>query len=162
MFILKWLDEHFEECIMMVLMCIMVAIMTLQVFMRYVMNNSLSWPEEMTRYLFIWFVFLGISYAIKYDRHLRVDILLNYLPERFKKKLLFIDDVLFLVFAVYLIKPSLRVIQKLIETYQVSPALRMPMYIVYLGLLVGILLTLLRLIQKFISSVFLAKNNTKS
>lgn len=30
-----------------------------QVVMRYVFNNSLSWSEELARYVFIWQIWLG-------------------------------------------------------------------------------------------------------
>ena len=41
----------------------MVAIVVLQVFMRYVLNAALSWPEELTRYFMIWSGLLAAVYA---------------------------------------------------------------------------------------------------
>lgn len=79
--LLRWLDKYFEESLMLILLAAMVCIMGLQVFMRYVMQNSLSWPEEMTRYMFIWFVFLGISYGIRNDIHIRVNLLETFFPK---------------------------------------------------------------------------------
>jgi hypothetical protein len=32
-----------------------------QVFFRYVLNNSLPWPEEVARLGFVWVVFLGMA-----------------------------------------------------------------------------------------------------
>ena len=54
-----WLDKHFEESIMLFLLSVMVILMGLQVFMRYVIARSLSWPEEIIRFGFIWFAFLS-------------------------------------------------------------------------------------------------------
>ncbi len=46
------------------LMAGIVIIMGVQVFFRYVLNDSIIWAEEMSRYLLIWitFLFLGIAY----------------------------------------------------------------------------------------------------
>ena len=57
--VLRWLDKHFEECIMFANLWIIVCLSTIQIIMRYLFKNSLSWPEEMNRYLFIWFAYVG-------------------------------------------------------------------------------------------------------
>lgn len=45
-----------------------------QVFFRYVLNNSLSWPEEVARLIFVWIVFVGAGLAVYRDTHLRIDL----------------------------------------------------------------------------------------
>ncbi len=150
MIVIKWLDRHLEEFLMMVFLCLMVIIMGLQVFMRYVLNNSLSWPEEITRYFFIWYIFLGMSYCIREDRHIKVDIVTNLLPNKIKRILAIITDILFIIFCIYLLQKGIPIIQRLISTKQSSPALRLPMYLVYLALPVGLFLTIIRIIEKLI------------
>lgn len=51
--ILHWLDENLEEFIIILCLIAMTLIMGIQVFCRYVLGMSLSWSEELTRYLFI-------------------------------------------------------------------------------------------------------------
>jgi len=50
--ILHWLDENLEEFILVIFLIAMTLIMGIQVFCRYVLGMSLSWSEELTRYLF--------------------------------------------------------------------------------------------------------------
>ena len=50
--ILKLIDEYLEMSICVVLMIAIAVILGLQVFMRYVMQDSLSWSEELSRYMF--------------------------------------------------------------------------------------------------------------
>lgn len=145
---LLWLDENAEETISIILLGFIVVIMGLQIFMRYILSNSLSWPEEVSRYLFIWFVFLGISYGIKHDVHIKVNIIESLFP-RLQKILFIIQDVLFLFFCVYMIKPGINVIKKLMATEQTSPALNIYMYYIYLSLLVGFSLAIIRFVQKY-------------
>ena len=52
--ILHWLDENLEEFLLVFFLIAMTLIMGIQVFCRYVLGQSLSWSEEITRYLFIW------------------------------------------------------------------------------------------------------------
>ena len=70
--ILSAIDKHLEEVLMAVSLLGVVIMMSVHVFFRYVVKAPLTWSEEATRYLFIWFVFLGISYGIENDTHIRV------------------------------------------------------------------------------------------
>ena len=36
-----------------------------QVVMRYVFHSSLTWSEEMARYLFVWLVYFSVAYTAK-------------------------------------------------------------------------------------------------
>jgi len=57
-----------------VLLLATVIIALTQVFWRYVLNNSLSWPEEMAKFAFVWFVFLGAAMVTRRARHIVIDI----------------------------------------------------------------------------------------
>ena len=58
--ILHYLDEYLEEFLMVISLIAMTLIMGIQVFSRYILGMSLSWSEEITRYLFIWSAFLSV------------------------------------------------------------------------------------------------------
>ena len=51
---LKKLWDNLEEYILVYSMMFSVALVFVQVIMRYVFSNSLSWSEELARYLFLW------------------------------------------------------------------------------------------------------------
>jgi tripartite ATP-independent transporter DctM subunit len=55
-------------------------LVTVQVFARYVLNNTPPWSEELCRYLFIWVSFLGACVATRRAAHLGVDSLVSRLP----------------------------------------------------------------------------------
>lgn len=157
--VLKWLDENFEEKLMGLALWGIVVIMGIQVIMRYVFRSSLVWSEEVSRYLFIWMVFVGMSYGIKNGSHMRIDMLEHFFP-KLKKGLGMLADLCFLTFAAYMIGPGITVIESLLITGQTSPAGEIPMYIVYTGLLVGFILVLFRIVQKYILK-FLQKDQSK-
>jgi len=51
----------------------------MQVFFRYVLNNSLPLPEEAARLGFVWMVFPGMAIAAHHDAHLRIVLLLLFI-----------------------------------------------------------------------------------
>lgn len=61
-----------------------VAVMTLviliQVFFRYVLDNSLPWSEELARYLMVWMTFLALPVVSRNHQHAALEIVLGALP----------------------------------------------------------------------------------
>ena len=60
-------------------------LVTVQVFARYVLNDTPPWSEELCRYLFIWASFLGACVAMGRAAHLGVDSLVARLPARVRE-----------------------------------------------------------------------------
>lgn len=54
------------------------------VVMRYCFNTGLTWSDEVSVNLFVWFIFLGAILAALDGRHLKVDIFTNQLKGRYK------------------------------------------------------------------------------
>lgn len=57
-------------------------IIFLQVLFRYVLNLSLAWTDESSRYLFVWFSYLGASLALREGKHISVTYFVGRLPLR--------------------------------------------------------------------------------
>ncbi|MDN3516285.1 TRAP transporter small permease [Aquisalimonas lutea] len=60
----------------------LVSSMLVGIFFRYVVQASLSWPEEVSLLLFTWTVFLAASLGVREDFHVRVTLLRDALPHR--------------------------------------------------------------------------------
>lgn len=52
---------------------------------RYVFNQSLTWTEEVPRYLLIWISFLGAAAGVATREHVGFDVLFNALPAQFRR-----------------------------------------------------------------------------
>ncbi len=150
---LKWIDEHLEEVFLVLFSIIMVTVIAMQVFMRYIMGSSLAWSEELARYCFIWLVYLGISYGVKKQRHIKVDVMLLLLKDRAKIVLNILANLLFLGFAIFVMFYGYDIAQKLLTWGQKSPALQIPMGLVYLATPIGMGLTAIRIVQQLIKQV---------
>ena len=68
--------------VVMTLMAVIVASMCAQVFWRYVLNDSLIWPEEVSRYAFIWVSCLGMSVGARRGDLIAIDVLWAGRPKR--------------------------------------------------------------------------------
>lgn len=146
--IINILDEKLEEYFLAVTLSFSVILIFLQVVMRYVFNNSLSWTEEMARYLFLWQIWVGASYAVKKDKHLKADIISAFIP---KDKVFYLDiisTVIWLIFCIFLANKSITLVSKINKMGQLSAAMRMPMKYAYASVPTGCSLMALRLVQK--------------
>lgn len=116
----------------------MTAITAVQVFNRYVLESSLDWSEELARYLFIWAVYVGCSYAAQLDRHLEVTIIRTMLNGKLARPATILASVLTLVFCIFATVMGVKFVIFLAGTGQKTPALEINAYWVYLCMPVGL------------------------
>ncbi|MCL1993827.1 MAG: TRAP transporter small permease [Spirochaetes bacterium] len=145
----RWFLDHFEEVFMVLSLMIIVVAMFTGVFFRYVLNSALTWPEEVSRYFLILLAFSGLSYGVRTKTHLRIDVLELALPV-LKKPLELIGDLVVVAFCIFMLGPAHSNTIMIQNSGQISPALMMPMYIVYIPLLVAFILAIVRTIEKYI------------
>jgi TRAP-type transport system small permease protein len=85
--------------IIFVLMAVLVFVVFTQVVLRYILNSSLVWAEELERMIFIWLMFLGIPLGFYKGRHFAVTAIIEKLG-KYKKAvhtLIFIITIIFFV-----------------------------------------------------------------
>lgn len=69
------------ELVLWILVALTIIVTFIQVIFRYGLDSSLSWSEELARYLFVWVIFLGTSVATRRRQHIFVEILVALLPD---------------------------------------------------------------------------------
>lgn len=72
---------------------ILMIVVFLQFFSRYVLNSSISWTEEVARYLLIIVTFAGGIICARKNSHIFLDFFHHYLPARASKWLFAVMDV---------------------------------------------------------------------
>ncbi len=145
--VVKWLDEHLEETLLVLFLVLISCVMLLQVFMRYVINNSLTWPEEFCRYCYVWTGFFSLGYTIRNGNMLRVGVVMDLLPKVLRKIVAILVNLVCLVFFSVFFVNSIDVVQAITKMGQRSPAMGWPMNIVYICTVIGFALGALRTIQ---------------
>lgn len=111
-------------------------VMFLNVVLRK-FNIGFTWSEEVVRYLIVWVTFLGISYCIKKDAHIVIDLLVNYLPDRGKRIVLAFVDFISVIFSALLTYMGYSLVVGQMMFSQKTAALQIPFYLVYLVLPIG-------------------------
>ncbi|MCD8366533.1 MAG: TRAP transporter small permease [Clostridiales bacterium] len=145
--VLKWLDESLEEVLLILLLICMVCIMGIQVVARYCFNQSLSWSEELTQYLFVWATFISVSYCVKKRISIKIEQLLNILPEPGQTALRLFRHTIVFIFCIIMLPYCQSYLQQSIELEATSAALGIPMYYIQSAPLVGFLLLTVRVAQ---------------
>ena len=148
-----WLDENFEKIFLVAGLIAIICFITLQTFYRYIVSNLLEtagamvWTEEISRYIFIWITYLALCVAIKKRSSIRVDIIYEKLPQRWKEISWIVVDGCFLLLTLVIAITGWGQIERLSQFPQYTTALRIPYLIPYLILPIGFGLMSLRLLQ---------------
>lgn len=151
--VLRWLDDHLEEALLCVMLIAMTIIMGIQVFSRYILSNSLSWSEEITRYLFIWSAFLSLSYCTKKKINIRVDQFTTMLPPKAEYIIKAVGDVVCVILFIYLLPFAYTYLTQAVASGQLSPACGIPMCYIQVSPLVGFILVIFRFLQRFYNEI---------
>lgn len=124
--------------VLIVLMAMMVGVVLLQVVTRYGFSFSISWSEELARLSLICIVFLGAAVLTRSEAHLTVDTFVLPLPERVRSGIAIVANAVGIYCTGYLISGSFRALNR--EWSQLTPALQLPMGIIYLIVFLSTLL----------------------
>lgn len=145
--ILHFLNDYLEESICVTLMSVMTVVIFIQVVMRYVMHNSLSWSEELARYCFIWLIYIGVAYGCKKMKHIKIDAALRLFPEKCRPYVVILGELLVIAFAAYIVKTGIAYTVKQAQYGKVSPALGLPLQYINIAPAAGFALVIVRQIQ---------------
>lgn len=146
--IVKWINKNIEEAILILLLMLMTVVMGSQVCARYVFNYSMSWTEELTRYLFVWSGFLSIGFSVQKSIAIRLEQLTEKMNAKMKAMVLIADDLIELFFFGVMIPTAWDSMREVFEAGRLSTAMGMPMWILHAAPLIGFLTVEIRLIQK--------------
>ena len=156
----KKLDKNFELWCLAGLLIVMTVLSFTNVIMRYFFRSAIFWSDEVCCYCLALSTFLCLPCSIRYRSAIRVDTFVTLLPKSAQKVLLFICDVIMIVFLFYCIKGGLGVAANSAKIHQKSPALQIPVEYFYYFMTFCFGLSLFRSIQS-IFFTFTGKEEAK-
>jgi len=116
------------------------------VVLRYAFNSGITWSEEMSRFLFVWMVFLGAIAALKENAHLGMDIVVNALNRTWKKIFFVISNITVLYILWLVLDGSWKM--TVLNMVSKAPATGLPLAYVYgIGIVMSISMILIVLIN---------------
>ena len=111
-----------------------VSVNFLAVIARYVFTSPIGWSEEALRYAIVWAVYLVAGATFRHGEQMMIDLIL-IIPSRTIKRIAALLSLLTtLVLAAIVVVLGLPF---LLDTGQVSPSMRLPMWIPYASVVIG-------------------------
>ncbi|MEM6377147.1 MAG: TRAP transporter small permease [Bacteroidota bacterium] len=125
--------DKYIGAILVILMMAMTLDVLWGVLTRYILGSQADWTEELARFLLIWIGLLGAAYASGQRMHLAIDLLMPKLDENKQRMLFIFINALVILFALaVLVIGGFRLIYLTKILGQLSAALRIPMYLIYM------------------------------
>ena len=87
------------------------------------MGSSLAWTEELSRYSFLWAVYVGAALAVKRGGHVRITAQFMFLPTRWRLVCRAVGDIIWIGFSLYVAWIGLACIEEGLYYPEVSPTL---------------------------------------
>lgn len=138
--------DKFESHVCRVLLAVFVTLLFVQIVARQVFGFSITWIEELSVILFVWFAYFGASYAARIAAHNRVGFHLNALPRSKARIVEALGDAFWIAFNVVFIWQSIEFISRL-KPFVKAQTLGWEMRYVYLALPIAFILMTLRILQ---------------
>ncbi len=95
--------DKVEETLIAFFLGAMTILTFVNVVMRYLFNDNILWAVEVTVFLFAWMVLVGASYGVKKHFHIGVDVVINLVPEGWRKVLALFSVACCLAFSILLL-----------------------------------------------------------
>lgn len=145
-----------EKYLIVVMLIVMTVIISFNIVTRFVFNYTLSWGEQLARFLLVWSSFAGISWCGRIDVHMRVTAIalaLKKSPQTFQKIYL-LGDIVAICYGFYMSYEIFQVMSLVKAQGQVLSALPIiPKWTMYLAGVLGMAGMSLRIIQRRVVAV---------
>ncbi len=147
---IKWIDGHLEEVLLAALLIGIAVVMILQVICRYIFNNSLTWSDELARFLLVWSCFLSTSFCVKKHISIKIDQLQKVISPKAERILKLVRHVVIFAFCILMMPYALTYVLQAVSSGATSSALHLPMYYIQSAPLVGFVLLAFRTAEAFV------------
>ncbi len=124
--ILSW----FEEWTLFITVIVALVALFVNVVLRYTINYSLAWSEELVREVIIYTTFIGCSAAVKNRSMIKVDALVQLVPI-LKKPLTYVNNISLLLFSGMMMYYGWIMAVRQLQTHQKTIILQIPLVYLY-------------------------------
>lgn len=145
--------KKFEEYVLAYGVILMASLTVINVVSRNFFNHGLSFATEINEFLIVVITFLGTSYAARNGRHIRMSAFFDIANKKIKKILTYImtgGTALIMYYVTYL---SIIYVYNVYLNGRMSPVMRVPLYIIWVWVPIGLLMTDIHYTLAFIKNV---------
>jgi C4-dicarboxylate transporter, DctQ subunit len=113
-------------------------------------GHPAPWTEELTRFIFIWMIYLGIGIGFRKAESARVTLFLNYFPSFIRKGSIWIYSIAVIGFFLFMFFSGIELMSQQITMNETSSVLLIPMWLIGLSVPFGAFVGILNTIQSLI------------
>jgi len=139
--------DRLEEAFMIVALTFMTVLTVVQVVLRYVFQTGFVWSLEATTYTFAWFVLIGMSYGVRTEAHITVDLVTSRLGPRGARVFAWVALACALAYCALMIYGSSLFVDRLLALGTNARDLPLPRWVLTGVMPIAFALLALRLIQ---------------
>jgi TRAP-type C4-dicarboxylate transport system permease small subunit len=155
--VLQFIDEHFEKMFCCGFLMLLVVCLGAQIVMRYCFQMGLTWAEELSRFAFVWTIYLGMSLAAKQQQHVRVTAQYLLVPRALRAYVWLFSDVVWIFFNLVFTYQGLGLVQHALKFPEKTPSLGWSAAYIYTIIPISFVLTTFRVFQLYYRGF---RNNT--
>lgn len=141
--------DNFEEVFCALSVGTMVACLMLQVGARWITGGGMAWTEELSRYSFLWTVFVGAALVAKHNSHVRISAQYLLMPIKVRLAFRMFTDAIWVGFNLYFAWLSWKVIEGGFLFPETSPTLYIVMGYVEMIIPIGFVLMTWRILEGY-------------
>ena len=142
-----------ESVIVIVTVFLMAIMLIAAVFCRKVLNNSLTFTEELGTVMMVTITYIGSVYAVRGGKHIIMNILVDVLPMKSKKILVTVTHLVTALFMLILAYFSFNYLMSTYELNRITSALRIPYCITLIPMVAGLFFTGIQFLVAFIMNL---------
>ena len=137
--------RHPLETVICAILVTMTVVVFSQVIARYVLQQSLSWSEELARFLLLWLSMLSAAYAYRIKAHFALQVVVSRFPEKLRRAVSTSIHIVVAAFFAVLLYYSIIFVKGVAG--HTAPTLQISMQIPYSSIVVGSALILFEAIK---------------
>jgi len=128
----------------------MIGLSTYEVLARFVFNSPTNWSFEIVKMMWGFYVIMGGGYVLLHGRHIKIDIIYNYLSPKWKVRVDLMTSVFAFALLTVMLWFSVRVMLESISLmeHSLSP-FAPPIWPIKIWLVIGVTLMLMQVTSKF-------------
>ena len=128
----------------------MLICMTFQIVQRFIFSGGNTWSEEISRYMYIWFTLITVSYAILHNAHIKVDACMAVFPKKIRPAVVVLGLVVIIIYCGFMVKFGIDMVNLNFAMGNISLGLKLPMGAIYTITPLSHVLIGIRCIQRLI------------
>ena len=150
---LSKVTERIEQTVVIAGILLIMINSTANAIGRYAFGKSLFFSEELNQFLIVAVTFVGFAYAVRKGRNIRMTALYDTFPLRLRKAVMILITLSTSLLLLFLAYQAVLYVAEIKAVNRLSPALQMPVYIVYAVIPVGLFMASLQFAIAFVTNL---------